>query len=128
MWILVNVWILLWEYLPILLKTFFIYFIYTEIKIILETVPEETSRNSCGDDASTLPSNLCNHDDASNDIKTLSSLDYTEDLPRFVESNSTDENDNKSLPPNFEKMANIFHVKQAPGTIDVWWLYDDGGK
>lgn len=22
---------------------------------------------------------------------------------------------------------NFFHEKQAKGTIDVWWLYDDGG-
>ena len=22
---------------------------------------------------------------------------------------------------------NIFNVKQSKGTIDVWWLYDDGG-
>ncbi|GFU03492.1 solute carrier family 12 member 2 [Nephila pilipes] len=25
------------------------------------------------------------------------------------------------------KMANLFHDKQMKGTIDVWWLYDDGG-
>lgn len=24
--------------------------------------------------------------------------------------------------------VNRFHLKQGKGTIDVWWLFDDGGK
>lgn len=94
---------------------------------MLETVPEESSRTSYPDERSmTPPPNPFSQEDASHDMQTLPSLDYSEELPKFVE--STDADGGKSLPPNFEKMANIFHEKQAPGTIDVWWLYDDGGN
>ncbi|XP_058058026.1 bumetanide-sensitive sodium-(potassium)-chloride cotransporter-like [Anopheles bellator] len=30
-------------------------------------------------------------------------------------------------PPTHEPEANLFKQKQPKGTIDVWWLYDDGG-
>ncbi|KAL0271481.1 UNVERIFIED_CONTAM: hypothetical protein PYX00_008562 [Menopon gallinae] len=33
----------------------------------------------------------------------------------------------KTVPPNMLQMITLFERKQDPGTIDVWWLYDDGG-
>ncbi len=31
------------------------------------------------------------------------------------------------VPKEILNEMNIFNRKQAKGTIDVWWLYDDGG-
>jgi solute carrier family 12 (sodium/potassium/chloride transporter), member 2 len=31
------------------------------------------------------------------------------------------------LPKEILDSVNFFHEKQPKGTIDVWWLYDDGG-
>lgn len=31
------------------------------------------------------------------------------------------------MPKEIMDDMNIFHDKQAKGTIDVWWLYDSGG-
>uniref|UniRef100_A0A182SS49 Amino acid permease/ SLC12A domain-containing protein n=1 Tax=Anopheles maculatus TaxID=74869 RepID=A0A182SS49_9DIPT len=31
------------------------------------------------------------------------------------------------LPLELHDRLNVFHYKQPTGTIDVWWLYDDGG-
>lgn len=31
------------------------------------------------------------------------------------------------IPKDILDAMNIFNVKQDKGTIDVWWLYDDGG-
>jgi solute carrier family 12 (sodium/potassium/chloride transporter), member 2 len=32
-----------------------------------------------------------------------------------------------NIPQEVIDSMNFFHVKQPKGTIDVWWLYDDGG-
>lgn len=32
------------------------------------------------------------------------------------------------LPQSIANKVMIFQKKQARGYIDVWWLYDDGGK
>jgi solute carrier family 12 sodium/potassium/chloride transporter 2 len=31
------------------------------------------------------------------------------------------------VPKDVLDCMNVFNVKQEKGTIDVWWLYDDGG-
>ena len=31
------------------------------------------------------------------------------------------------LEPRIDQLANRFKNKQRKGTIDVWWIYDDGG-
>lgn len=33
----------------------------------------------------------------------------------------------KDLPKDVADSMNFFHDKRPKGTIDVWWLYDDGG-
>jgi len=33
----------------------------------------------------------------------------------------------RDIPKDVLLSANLFHRKQKKGTIDVWWLYDDGG-
>jgi solute carrier family 12 (sodium/potassium/chloride transporter), member 2 len=33
----------------------------------------------------------------------------------------------KDIPKEVSDAMNFFHDKQPKGTIDVWWLYDDGG-
>lgn len=32
-----------------------------------------------------------------------------------------------SVPKKILDEMGVFHIKQTKGTIDVWWLYDDGG-
>jgi solute carrier family 12 sodium/potassium/chloride transporter 2 len=32
-----------------------------------------------------------------------------------------------TIPKDILDCMNVFNVKQSKGTIDVWWLYDDGG-
>jgi hypothetical protein len=32
------------------------------------------------------------------------------------------------VPREVIENMNVFNKKQKNGTIDVWWLYDDGGK
>ena len=36
-------------------------------------------------------------------------------------------NSEKELPAQILEKISIFKHKQGKGTIDVWWLYDDGG-
>lgn len=31
------------------------------------------------------------------------------------------------IPKDIQDAMNVFNVKKEGGTIDVWWLYDDGG-
>lgn len=36
--------------------------------------------------------------------------------------------DGNQLPKHIINSITVFRKKQKKGTIDVWWLYDDGGK
>lgn len=104
-----------------------------EIKIVLETVPEETSRPSSPDGSITPPpylsvgrSSVPNENTPDTSVKS-ESFSFYGPLNCLKNSGQKDAKTCETLPPNFEKMANLFHVKQEKGTIDVWWLYDDGG-
>lgn len=33
-----------------------------------------------------------------------------------------------TVPKEILDAMGVFQMKQSKGTIDVWWLYDDGGK
>ncbi|XP_054720963.1 solute carrier family 12 member 3-like [Uloborus diversus] len=91
---------------------------FQELKIVLETVEEEESVIECH---STPPP-----------YASIPKIDITRsssfDAITVCEDTANDiEKDLEFMPPNFSKVANMFHVKQPKGTIDVWWLYDDGG-
>lgn len=36
--------------------------------------------------------------------------------------------DGTEVPKDIVENLSLFLTKQSKGTIDVWWLYDDGGK
>ena len=48
--------------------------------------------------------------------KTLESPQKGTDIKGYID-----------LEPKIGRLANRFKSKQKKGTIDVWWIYDDGG-
>lgn len=104
---------------------------FTDITLVLETVPEESSssRPSTPDSSATPPpyNYSFHHEDLPENVETIPTYDF-KSTSNSVSSDVTVIRRGESLPPNLVKMANIFHTKQEKGTIDVWWLYDDGGK
>lgn len=95
---------------------------------MLETVPEESSRTGSADEgAITPPPYTFYHEESPHNTETIPTL-FINGSPISLERDSIHLKDDEPRPSNFEEMANIFHEKQKAGNIDVWWLYDDGGK
>lgn len=57
--------------------------------------------------------------------KTIDSYAKDESRPESFYINVP--SDKQVSPNEIAIRRNIFKVKQKKGTIDVWWLYDDGG-
>lgn len=104
---------------------------FTEIKIVLETVPEESSRSASLEGSNTPPPYPINYVDCLENNERSTSFIYhgsENSSPQLSIPADKEIRSCESLPPNFEKMANLFNMQQKKGTIDVWWLYDDGGE
>src|SRR6266404_6277803 len=68
-----------------------------------------------------------NNNKNSGDLKNGGIISNGSGPESFIDKNNR-QNQANDIPNEIQDNIDWFRKKQRKGTIDVWWLYDDGGK